>query len=71
MADPKHEKKPQVRPDPVPEDLSEESIDRERADSGPASDPPSIGGTTAGAGCGRYPRAGSIHDSARGLHHAA
>lgn len=55
MADPRDEKKPQVRPDPVPEDVSEESIDRERADSGPASDPPSIGGTTAGAGCGRYP----------------
>lgn len=52
MADPKSQK-PQVRPDPTPEDKSEESIDRERADSGPASDPPPMGGSTAGAGPGK------------------
>ncbi len=52
MTDPRS-KKPQVRPDPLPEDKSEEAIDRERADSGPASDPPSMGGSTAGAGPGK------------------
>lgn len=47
-------KKPQVRPDPAPEDKTEDQIDKELADSFPASDPPSIGGTTtAGAGPGK------------------
>jgi hypothetical protein len=49
MADPKSQK-PQVRPDPAPEDKTEADIDQERADSGPASDPPSMGGSTAGGG---------------------
>lgn len=47
MADPK---KPQVRPDPLPEHKTEDQIDQERADSGPASDPPPMGGSTAGGG---------------------
>jgi hypothetical protein len=53
MADPKSQK-PQVRPDPEPEDKSEDALDKELADSFPASDPPSMSGnSTAGAGPGK------------------
>lgn len=53
MNDTPKQEKPRVRPDPAPEDKSEDAIDRERADSGPASDPPAMGGSTAGAGPGK------------------
>lgn len=53
MADPKS-RKPQVRPDPAPENKSEDELDKDLADSFPASDPPSHSGTTtAGAGPGK------------------
>jgi len=54
MKDTPKPSKPSVRPDPAPEEKSEDQIDKELADSFPASDPPSISGSsTAGAGPGK------------------